>query len=150
MEPNKDFEEFFELLNKHKVRYVVVGGYAVIFHGYPRFTGDIDIFYDAEKKNIESLLNTLKEFGFNLPELNAEALSKKGQVVQLGQPPNRIDLLNSITSGEFSAVWQNRMPGTYGKEAVFYIQLEDLKKNKSGVGRPKDRQDLEFFEKGKK
>lgn len=147
MELNKDFEEFFALLNKHKVRYVVVGGYAVIFHGYPRFTGDIDIFYDAEKKNIEALLNALKEFGFNFPELSAEELSKKGQVVQLGQPPNRMDLLNSITDGQFSTVWQKKVSGAYGGEAVFYIHLEDLIKNKKGVARPKDQQDLEFLEK---
>ncbi len=147
MELNKDFEEFFELLNKHKVQYVVVGGYAVIFHGYPRFTGDIDIFYRAEKQNIKALLDALKEFGFNLPELSAEELIVKGQVVQLGQPPNRIDLLNSITDGEFSAIWQKRVAGTYGRKSVFYIHLEDLKKNKKGVGRPKDQQDLEFFEK---
>lgn len=148
MELNKDFEEFFELLNKHKVRYVVVGGYAVIFHGYPRFTGDMDVFYDAEKENIEALLKALKDFGFDLPELNAEELSKKKQIVQLGQPPNRIDLLGSITNGEFSTVWQKKVPGTYGKEAVFYIHLQDLKKNKEGAARSKDQQDLEFF--GKK
>ena len=147
MELNKDFEEFFALLNKHKVRYVVVGGYAVIFHGYPRFTGDVDVFYDAEGKNIEALLKALKEFGFNPPELNAAELAKKGQVVQLGQPPNRIDLLNNITDGEFSILWQKKVVGNYGKESVFYIHLEDLKKNKRGVARPKDQQDLEFFEK---
>lgn len=147
MEHNKDFEEFFELLNKHKVRYVVVGGYAVIFHGYPRFTGDMDVFYDVEQKNIEALIFALKEFGFDLPSLNAQELAKKGQIVQLGQPPNRIDLINRITDGEFSSVWQKKIAGNYGEAAVFYIHLEDLIKNKKAVARPKDQQDLEFFNK---
>lgn len=147
MDLNKDFEEFFELLNKHNVRYVVVGGYAVIFHGYPRLTGDIDVFYQAEKKNIEALLQALKDFGFNFSELSAEELEAKGQVVQLGQPPNRIDLINSITGGEFEKIWSRKVSGNYGKEPISYIHLEDLVKNKQAVGRNKDKQDLEFFKK---
>lgn len=147
MEPNRDFEEFFELLNKHNVRYVVVGGYAVIFHGYPRLTGDIDIFYQAERNNVEALLNALKDFGFDFQELKAEELVVKGQVLQLGRPPNRIDLLNSITGGEFEEVWGRKVSGKYGKESVSYIHLEDLLKNKRAAARTKDKQDLEFFKK---
>lgn len=147
MEPNKDFEEFFELLNKHKVRFVVVGGYAVVFHGFPRFTGDIDVYYEAETKNIEALLSALSEFGFNFPELTVPELSKQGQVVQLGQPPNRIDLINQISGREFEPVWQNKVAGSYGKESVFYINLDDLLQNKQATARTKDLQDIEFFKK---
>lgn len=147
MEPNKDFEEFFALLNKHEVRFVVVGGYAVVFHGYPRFTGDIDIFYKAEGENIKALLTALQEFGFDFPELTVSELSKKGQVVQLGQAPNRIDLLNQISNGEFDSIWKNKIPGHYGKESIFYIHMDDLIKNKKAVARPKDLQDIEFFKK---
>ncbi len=147
MEANKDFEEFFTLLNKHKVSFVVVGGYAVIFHGHPRFTGDIDIFYRPEAKNVEALLAALKEFGFDFPELTAPELKKEGQVVQLGQPPNRIDLINQITNVEFDSVWKNKIAGSYGKEAIFFIHLDDLLKNKKSLARPKDMQDIDFFEK---
>ncbi|MBI2982478.1 MAG: nucleotidyltransferase [Deltaproteobacteria bacterium] len=147
MEPNKDFEEFFELLNKHKVRFVVVGGYAVIFHGYPRFTGDIDLFYEAEAGNVEALLDALKEFGFNFPELTVPELTKEGQVVQLGQPPNRIDLINQISGVKFTDVWQKKVAGTYGKESAFYIDLENLMRNKRAASRSKDQQDIDFFRK---
>lgn len=145
MDLNKDFEELFALLNKHKVDFVIVGGYAVVFHGYPRFTGDIDLFYKIEEKNGRALLEALKDFGFQLPELTLTELCKKGQIVQLGEPPNRIDLLNKISGVDFEKAWPGRVKGLYGKESVFYIGLEELLLNKKAADRSKDRDDLDFF-----
>lgn len=149
MKLNKDFEEFFELLNKNKVRFVVIGGYAVIFHGYPRFTGDIDIFFDVEASNINALEIVLSQFGFNLKDLNAKQLMKLGQVIQLGNPPNRIDLINSPQGITFKEVWESKVEGKYGKERVFYIHLDHLLKNKMSANREKDRGDIAFFRKKK-
>ncbi|PJA21049.1 MAG: hypothetical protein COX62_03505 [Deltaproteobacteria bacterium CG_4_10_14_0_2_um_filter_43_8] len=145
MEHSKDFEEFFALLNKHNVHYLVVGGYAVVFHGYPRFTGDIDIYYQAEKKNIESLLSALKEFGFDFDELNVAELSQLGQVVQLGQAPNRIDLLNKVDGLNFEHAWKSKVESRYGTENIFYISFDDLLKNKKTVNREQDRADVEYL-----
>ena len=97
MEISKDFEEFFGLLNEHKVRYLVIGGYAVAIHARPRFTDDLDVFVDTDRSNAESVLATLKDFGFGDVGIGLDDLTKTDQVIQLGFPPVRIDLLTSIS-----------------------------------------------------
>ncbi|MBF0104237.1 MAG: hypothetical protein HQM16_02810 [Deltaproteobacteria bacterium] len=145
MDVNKDFKEFLELLNRHNCKYVIVGGYAVIFHGYPRFTGDIDIYYQLGEQNTKSLLTALKEFGFDFLELTPEELNKKGQIFQLGNPPNRIDLINQADGIEFDQVWENKVEGKYGNLPVYFISLDDLMKNKRAADRNKDRGDVEHL-----
>src|ERR1035441_9948564 len=90
---SKDFKEFLELLNKNKVKYLVVGGYAIAFHGYPRYTKDIDLWILMEKSNAESILKALDEFGFSGIGITVEDLNTPETVIQLGYPPNRIDLM---------------------------------------------------------
>lgn len=150
MELNKDFEEFFELLNKHKVTYIIVGGYAVTFHGYPRFTGDIDLFYQLDQKNLEALKRTLADFGIPFSEENVKELFEAGRVAHIGNPPNRINLLNKITAVDFAKAWKDKVSGRYGTQSVFYIGLEDLLKNKSEAARNKDKEDVDFFQKSGK
>ena len=94
---SQDFKEFVQLLNEHKVRYLVIGGYAVAFHGHPRYTKDIDVWIGLDKGNAGNLLNALKDFGFGSLGLKTEDFLNSDQVVQLGYPPNRIDLLTRIT-----------------------------------------------------
>jgi len=107
MELNKDFKEFLDLLNKHQVDYMVVGGFALAFHGAPRYTGDIDIWIRSSKENADLLLNALGAFGFALPELTAADFCEPDQIVQLGLPPVRIDLLTSISG----VTWSEAFPG---------------------------------------
>jgi hypothetical protein len=143
MKVSKDFEEFFESLNKNEVNYLVVGGYAYAIHAEPRFTKDLDIFIQREEKNASALLNALNEFGMELEGLEKSDFLIPDQVVQLGYPPFRIDLLTSISGVEFEIAWKNKVTGRYGDEQVYFIGKEDLIKNKKSSGRKSDLDDLD-------
>jgi len=143
MEISKDFEEFFELLNRHRVRYLIVGGYAFAIHAKPRFTNDIDIFIDAEQSNAQNVLEVLKGFGFGEVGITLRDLLSPEQVIQLGFPPLRIDLLTSISSVAFADAWIRRVSARYGEQTVYFISKQDLIANKKGAGRKKDLEDLE-------
>ncbi|GJQ62740.1 MAG: hypothetical protein SCALA702_17930 [Melioribacteraceae bacterium] len=93
---SKDFKEFIKLLNENNAKYLVVGGYAVSIHGYPRYTGDIDIYIDMTKKNALILLDVLKQFGFNDIGITEKDLLEPDNIIQLGYPPHRIDIINSM------------------------------------------------------
>jgi hypothetical protein len=103
-----DLSEFIGLLNSHKVEYVIVGGHAVAFHGHPRFTGDIDFFIRPTAENAERLLRVLDDFGFGSLGITAADLTEPGKVVQLGRPPNRVDILTSISGVDFESAWISR------------------------------------------
>ena len=143
MKVSKDFEEFFVSLNKNEVNYLVVGGYAYAIHAEPRFTKDLDIFIQREEKNASALLHALKEFGMDLEGLEESDFLIPEQVVQLGYPPFRIDLLTSISGVEFEDAWKNKVTGRYGDEQVYFIGKEDLIKNKKSSGRKSDLDDLD-------
>lgn len=143
MEISKDFEEFFGLLNKHEVRYLVVGGYAVAIHGRPRFTNDIDIFLDANEPNAWNVMAALQEFGFGHVGIALDDLVKPNQVIQLGYPPFRIDLLTSISGVTFAAAWPRKVSAKYGDQIVYFIGKEDLVSNKKNAGRKRDLEDLD-------
>ncbi|MFV1985592.1 MAG: hypothetical protein ACC657_18745 [Thiohalomonadales bacterium] len=143
---NKDFKEFIALLNKNNVKYLVVGGYALAFHGYPRYTKDIDFWVWVEKENAKNLLTTLKDFGFTSLGLTEEDFLTPGYVVQLGQPPARIDLLTSVTGLEFEACYKSRMHIEIQGAEIDFIDLDSFKKNKKAVGRHQDLADLENLE----
>ena len=145
MEANKDFEEFIALLNKNKVRFVIVGGYAVAFHGNPRYTQDIDFLFDPSLENAKNLIQSMHDFGFASLGLQESDFCKMGRVVQLGQPPNRIDLINKVEGVLFEKIWKNKVPGTYGTQPCFYIGREELLTNKKAMNRPKDQGDLDFL-----
>jgi predicted nucleotidyltransferase len=143
---NKDFKEFIELLNKNKVKYLVVGGYALAFHGFPRYTKDIDFWVWVNEENAKNLVKTLKEFGFSSLDLKEDDFLSPGYVVQLGQPPGRIDLLTSVTGLDFEECYESRIHIEIQGSEIDFIDLENFKKNKRAVGRHQDLADLENLE----
>jgi hypothetical protein len=153
---SSDIIEFLSLLKKHKVNYLIVGGEAVIYYGHARLTGDIDIFYELEKKNVSKLYSMLNAFWDNdIPGISGEKeLLKKGVVFQFGVPPNRIDLINVIESVNFNDAWQNKevvaISHKNEKIKIYYIGLNDLIKNKRAISRYKDKEDLKFLNELKK
>jgi hypothetical protein len=139
----QDLREFVELLNSHNVDYIIVGGHAVAFHGYPRFTGDIDFFIRPTVDNGVRLVRALEAFGFSNVGLNAETFAQANKVVQLGRPPNRIDLLTSISGVDFDEGWKGRVAGNLDGIPVSFIGKLELIKNKRASARTKDLADLE-------
>lgn len=142
MNTQPDFEEFLRLLEKNKVEYVIVGGYAVAFYGYSRFTKDLDIFYNHSKSNILKVRQALFEFGFKEEELPVDIFSP-GAILNFGIEPVRIDLLNSIDGVSFSDAKEHMVNGMYGAAKVNFIGIDELKRNKASTGRTQDAADLE-------
>ena len=143
---NKDFKEFIQLLNDHEVLYLVVGGYAVAFHGYPRYTKDIDLWIWLDKGNAEKLLNVLDDFGFGSLDLKVEDFLSPEQVIQLGYPPNRIDILTDLKGVDFKKCYSSRVEFSIEGTKINFIDLGNLKKNKKATGRHQDLADLENLE----
>jgi hypothetical protein len=143
---NKDFREFIELLNFHNIKYLVVGGYAVTIHGYPRFTSDIDIWLWLDKSNAESLIKALNDFGFGSLDIKIDDFLQPNKVIQLGYPPNRIDLLTSVSGLVFEDCYPKKVTLDIAGIKIDFIDLENLKKNKKALGRHKDLNDLENLE----
>jgi hypothetical protein len=141
-----DFKEFIQSLNDNDVRYLVVGGYAVAFHGHPRFTKDIDIWVWVDEQNAANLVKALDQFGFASLGLTADDFLEPGIIVQLGYPPNRIDLITSLKGVDFSDCYAQRIEEMVDGVALPFIDLENLKKNKKAVGRLQDLADLENLE----
>jgi len=141
----KDYEEFLKLLNKHKVRYCIIGSHALAFHARPRYTKDIDILVEAGPDNADRILAALDEFGFGSLNLGIEDFSNKGNIIQLGYEPVRIDIITSIKGLDFSEVWQNRVLGTYGNQTVNFIDRRNLIKSKKISNRIQDKADLELL-----
>ena len=143
MEVQPDFRELLALLNEHKVDYLIVGGYALAFHGAPRFTGDIDIFVRPEIENAKRVLKALAEFGFTFSNLHPDDFTNPNKVVQLGVPPVRIDLITSISGVSWEETEAHKEPGTFGDVPVFYIGRAQYISNKRASGRKKDLADIE-------
>jgi hypothetical protein len=142
---NSDFKEFAELLNAKGVDYLVVGGYALAAHGHPRYTGDIDFWVRATPDNITRLLRSLDDFGFGSLGLTASDFSTD-TVVQLGQPPRRIDLLTAIDGVSFEDCFARREQVELAGVPLNIIGLADFKTNKRATGRLKDLADLESLD----
>ena len=139
---SRDFKEFIELLNSHQVKYLVVGGYAVAFHGHPRYTKDIDLWVLNSEKNGERLLKVMSEFGFASLGLTLNDFLQKDNIVQLGYPPNRIDIITGLNGIDFEKAYKNKIEIRFDDIDVNFIDLEDLKKSKRIAGRPKDLEDI--------
>lgn len=145
---SKDIREFITLLKKHDVRFLIVGGAAVIFHGYSRYTGDIDFFYDVNENNAKKLLLAIFEFWGGDPPggLEIDFLMAEGQILQYGLPPHRIDLINRIDGVQFEEAWADRIDesleidGT--KHRIGVMGKRTLLLNKAASGRDKDKDDL--------
>lgn len=152
MKYSSDISEFLLLLFQNKVHYMIVGGEAVIYYGYSRTTGDVDIFYGSKEDNIIRLYTALNQFwNNNIPGItDISPLKNKGTVIQYGLPPNRIDLLNDIDGVEFYDAWDNRHIVEYEFKGtsfnINYIGLDDLIKNKKASCRNLDLADLEYLQ----
>jgi hypothetical protein len=140
---NKDYNEMLQLLKANEVRFLVVGAYALGAYGYPRATGDIDIWVLAEQDNSKKLYKTLKHFGAPLAQIDESTFTQQGIIFQIGVAPRRIDIITRIDGVEFSAAWQNRQMIDIDDTPIPFISKQDLIKNKLSTGREKDRLDAQ-------
>jgi hypothetical protein len=147
MRVENDFKEFIELLNEHKVRYLIIGGFAYSFYAEPRFTKDIDFYIDTSSVNVNKILKVLEKFGFKDVGLTKEDFQQPKQIIQLGNAPLRIDIVTSIDGVSFKEAWNNRTSGKYGNLKAYFISKSDLIKNKKATGRAQDIADIEKLKK---
>ncbi|HRQ22194.1 MAG TPA: hypothetical protein PLF42_02095 [Anaerolineales bacterium] len=138
-----DFKEFLKLLKEHDVQYLLIGGYAVGYHGYPRATDDLDIWVAVHPDNAEKLVSVFKAFGLDDPNLTPELFLQKPKIIRMGFPPMRLEIATSISGVEFNECYQARIVDRLDGIEVNLIDLENLKKNKKASGRTKDIADLE-------
>jgi len=141
----QDFEELLRLFNKYRVRYCIVGAYAVAFHARPRYTKDIDFLVKPSIENGRKIVIALEDFGFNALKLTSKDFTKSKRFIQLGYEPVRIDLITSISGCSFEQIWKHRVRGRYGREQAWFIGLRELIRNKRLSGRPQDKADIEIL-----
>ena len=138
-----DFEELLRLLEEYEVDYMIVGGYAVAFHGYPRFTKDIDIYFSPDTKNVARVRDALVAFGFPRDAVSDEMLLNPENIVTFGVTPVRVDFMGAIDGVPYETARENRVRGKYGSVEVFFIGRLDLIKNKRSTARARDKGDAE-------
>jgi hypothetical protein len=143
MNIHPDFEELLRLLEEQDVEYMVVGGYAVAYHGYPRFTKDIDVFFEMTETNALRLRRALVAFGFREEDVPLDAFTTRGNVLTFGVVPTRVDLINDIDGVTYEEASPNVVRGTYGDVEVTFIGFDDLVRNKQATPRAKDKGDVE-------
>jgi len=136
-----DFREFLKLLNSSNVEYLVIGGYAVNYYGFPRATADLDIWIAINPDNAQRITQALRSFGF--PQADANPFQKERQIIRMGVPPMRLEILTTISGADFTDCYARRLEADLDGVLVNFIQLDDLKRNKQASGRLKDRVDLE-------
>jgi hypothetical protein len=134
----KDSREFIGCLHSNKVKFLIVGALAVSWHGFPRYSGDIDFFVRPGRENATRLMLALEQFGFGGLGITLDDLSAEDRVIQLGVEPNRIDLMTSISGISFEEAWESRVPATIDGVVVNFIGREALIRNKRASGRAKD------------
>jgi predicted nucleotidyltransferase len=140
---NQDFREFIQSLNDSQVRYLVVGGYAVALHGYPRYTKDIDIWIELAPANASRIVRALEQFGFGSLGLTEQDFLEADTIIQLGYPPRRIDLLTTLPGVDFEQCFAAKIMVEMDGILINFIDLESLKKNKRATGRAQDIADIE-------
>lgn len=145
MRVEKDFEELLELLNKNKVRYCIVGAFAVAFYSRPRYTKDLDILVEPSVENAKKILEALDAFGFGSLNLSQRDFTNPKNIVQLGYEPVRVDLITSLGKMKFNEIWKTKKTGQYGKVKVHFIGLAKLLENKKSSGRKQDLADIEVL-----
>ncbi|MBI3361701.1 MAG: hypothetical protein HY023_11395 [Chloroflexi bacterium] len=141
-----DFKEFLKLLNANRVEYLLIGGYAVGYHGYPRATDDIDFWIAVSPDNAGRVVAALQEFGFDVPELSADLFLKESSIIRMGRPPVRIEISTSISGVTFADCYAERVIDVLDDVEVNIISLKHLQENKKAAGRLKDLADLEYLE----
>lgn len=139
----RDFKEFLSLLRSHGVRYLLIGGYAVGYHGYPRATGDLDIWIAMEPENANRIVDALREFGFDTPQLSPGLFLQDRSMVRMGNVPLRIEITTAISGVSFEECYSARIDDVMDGVEVSLIDLAHLKANKRASGRHKDLMDLE-------
>ena len=140
-----DFRDFLKLCNRKRVKYLLIGGYAVGHYGYPRATGDMDVWIERSTENAGKMVAVLIAFGFDVPELSADLFLEEGKIVRMGVPPIRLEILNDISGVEFAECYSSRKRVKLDGIMVDVISLGHLKINKAAAGRPKDLDDLEHL-----
>jgi hypothetical protein len=145
-----DFLDFVKLCNQYHVKYLVVGGYAVSIHGYPRSTKDLDICIEISEENAEKMVKVINDFGFASLKLSKADFLKKDFITQLGHEPIRIDILNDMAGVNFNEAWANKKEIKYEKEKIYFIGYHELLKMKKIAGRPQDIADISKLEKRNK
>ena len=148
MELAPDFDEFIECLNVHGVEFVVVGAYALAFHGAPRFTGDLDILVRPSLENATRLLVALEAFGFPIAELTPETVADRRRLIEMGVPPVQIHVMSSISGVEWAEVWADRVEGPFGRHVAAFVGRTTFLRNKLAAGRPKDLADIDALRAG--
>ena len=148
MEVAPDFDEFIACLTAHGVEFVIVGAYALAYHGAPRFTGDLDILVRPTLDNAARLLSALNTFGFPTSDLTPEAVADRRRLIELGVPPVQIHIMSTISGVEWSDVWRERVAGPFGARTAPYIGRDTLIRNKRAAGRPKDLSDVDALQHG--
>ncbi len=143
---NQSFREFIESLNYNQVRYLVIGGYAVALHGHPRYTKDMDVWIEMSAENAIKVIKALEQFGLGSLGLQVSDFMEPEQVIQLGYPPVRIDLITTPSGVEFETCYVSKVEVEMEGVVVNFIDLENLKKNKRATGRLQDLADLENLE----
>lgn len=145
MKVEKDFEELLELFNKNKVKYCIVGAYAVALYAKPRYTKDMDILVEPSIKNAHKIIKSLNGFGFKNLGLAETDFSQKNKIIQLGYEPVRVDIITSIEGSSFKQIWKNKKISQYGKQKVFFIGINELIKTKKASTRKQDKLDLDIL-----
>ncbi|MBN1612925.1 MAG: hypothetical protein JW950_00530 [Deltaproteobacteria bacterium] len=143
MEVQQDFRDLLESFNKNAVEFIIVGAYALGFHGAPRYTGNLNVFVRPDAVNAGNILQVLHEFGFGATGLTPADFQEEGRVVQLGVPPVRIDIITSLTGVSWEQARSGRVEGWFGDVKVHYIGRKDFISNKRALGRKKALADLE-------
>ena len=143
LELANDYKEFLRLLRAHGVEYLLIGGWAVGYHGYPRATYDLDVWIATSPANADRVMKALADFGFDVPELSTDLFLQPDKIVRMGVEPKRIELMTSISGVEFDECYRGRLETTMNDVPVSLINLHDLKTNKKASGRLKDLADLE-------
>lgn len=138
----RDFKEFLQLLNSKEVDYLLVGGYAVGYYGYPRATGDMDIWIAMHPRNAQKVVAVLQEFGFGMPNLLPAMFLQAERIIRMGMPPFRIEVFTTISGVDFETCYSQRVTDVVDGIEIKFISLTDLKTNKQASGRPKDVNDL--------
>lgn len=141
-----DFEDLCNSLNAHSVEFVVVGGYALAFHGAPRYTADFDVFVGPQRENVARLIEALTTFGFPPVGISIDDIAAGGRILQMGLPPNQVHIMTDVSGPTWDEVWAGSVEGRYGGSPARFIGLREFILNKRAAGRPKDLADIATLE----
>lgn len=145
IELHPDFKDFLRLMNSYNVRYLLVGGYAVGYHGYPRATGDMDIWIEKSESNAKKVTSAFREFGMPNQAISEDLFLEANKVIRMGVPPVRLEIITNASGVDFNECYINREAIEIDDILINFISLHDLKKNKQAAGRHKDLEDLEHL-----